>query len=296
MAYQLSLLEQARHRHPGADDPTLIAEISDQLIDELAERPPISLEVVASSRDIAEIRFEPMSNPASLTPEREGLVMRLRANDSWARQRFGGFHEVGHTFQPGYYEQRLFRCAHPSASPRRVLDPETLSDLAAAELLLPEKHFAPTVVDDDFGFASIMALSKLYQASVQATTYRYSHFWPEPSLVVCLEPGLRKDEQGDPEAEERLRVVSAWPGSGRWPFVPKNKSASDGSALCRALEGELIHEAASLAELEIDGPEHLELATRAFRYRDSSARLRRRVLALYRQVERPRSHLERRGS
>jgi hypothetical protein len=285
MNQQLSLLEQERHRHPGADDPTLIARISGQLIRELDERPPVSLEVVASSRDISDIRIEAMLNPASLTPESGGLVMRLRAGDSRRRQRFGGFHEVGHTFQPGYYEQRQLRCANPSPGPARGGGPEALSDVAAAELLLPKSHFAPAVKDADFSFADVLALSELFEASVQATTYRYSHFWPEPSLVISLEPGLRKDQAGDPEAQKRLRVVSSWSAGGSWPFIPPNKSAGDGSGLCRALEGEVVDERSSLADLGITGPERLHLVARRFSYRDHTGRLLQRVMALYRQPQ-----------
>jgi hypothetical protein len=284
VAGQLSLLDEARRRNPDAADAELITEIAASTITELDERPPIDLGLVASYRGIDDIRVEPLAAAGSLTPEPHGLVMRLRQSDSPERRRFSGFHEVAHTYQPGYLEQRLFRCAPTSGLRGRANDPESLSDVAAAELLLPQDHFEPDVFASDFDFASIIALGELYRASIQATAYRYGGFWPEPTLIITLEPGVRKAEEGQIGAEERLRVVSAWSASGQWPFVPRNKSAADDGVLVRAWRGESINEPASLTELGAQGPTHLRVAARAFRFRDQAGRLRTRILAMYRQV------------
>ena len=48
----LSLLDQARAQSPNSSDASCIERVAAQVIDELDERPPISLEVVASFRDI----------------------------------------------------------------------------------------------------------------------------------------------------------------------------------------------------------------------------------------------------
>jgi hypothetical protein len=59
----------------------------------------MTAEVVASSRDITEIKLATLPHSGSLTPAGKHLAMRLSASESPRRRRFTGFHEVGHTFQ-----------------------------------------------------------------------------------------------------------------------------------------------------------------------------------------------------
>ena len=284
MPDQLSLLDLERRQQPRKSDTERIADIAARLIQELEERPPINLDLVASSRDIAEIDIVAMPQAGSLAPQTSGFVMRLRAGDSRRRQRFTGFHEIGHTFQPGYREQTLFRCAEPSMMHRAATDPEALADIAAAEMLLPRAFFRPSVLSSDFAIDSIIDLADAYEASVQATSYRFAAFWPEPTLVMVLEPGLRKEERDDPDAVAKLRVVSAWPyPHGAWPYVPPNKSADQNGALVRALNGEIIKERAGLEDLGLEGPGNLELAARAFTFHDGTKPCRR-VVALFRRI------------
>lgn len=280
----LSLLEEERRRSPGKSDAALVADIAARLVAELAVEPPIPLGVVASFRDIADIQVVAMEQAGSLAPGPRNLEMRLRADDSPRRRRFTGFHEVGHTFQPGYRELTLFRCATPSPVRRPGTDRETLADVAASELLLPRDHFGPATLESDFSLASVVDLSDRYEASREATTYRFAHFWPEPTLVVILEPGLTRDEQDDPEAVVKLRVISAWPNPhGAWPFVPKNKSAREDGALVRALNGEMVREKAGLEEFGLMSEGTVEVSARVFGYR-RGGESRRRVIAIFRRV------------
>lgn len=282
----LSLLDQERRAQPKKSDADRIADISARLIDELGQEPPVRLEVVASFRDIPEIQVVPMPQAGSLGPGPNSLVMRLRASDSPRRRRFTGFHEVGHTFQPGYREMQLFRCASPAPAPRAATDPETLADVAASELLLPRAFFQPAVHSSRFAIESVVDLADIYEASVQATAYRFAGFWPEPTLVLVLEQGFRKDELDDPNAVPKLRILSAWPHPrDKWPFIPKNKSAIEDGALVRALKGELIKEKAGLEELGLTGIDNMELTARNFPYY-SHGEKRERVLALFRRMER----------
>lgn len=283
---QLSLLEQARLIHPDRGDERLLREIAAETIRELAERPPIDLEVVAASRGIDDIRIEDLDIAGSLTPEPTGLVMRLRQGDSAARRRFTGFHEVAHTFQPGYREARQLRCDAHGLPGRGKPDKELLSDLGAVELLMPYEYVRADLAAADFGIATAEAIGLQYESSVQASCYRLSSLWPEPTMVVVLEKGFRKGESDDGTAEARLRVLHAHPAGGRWPFIPKNKSAADRSPLVRAFEasGETIEEEADLTDLVDDGPENLEVSAKGFDYRSATGTIRRRVIAIFRQV------------
>lgn len=282
----LSLLEEERRRSPGKSDAALVADIAARLVAELGVEPPIPLEVVASYRDIADIQVVAMEQAGSLAPGPQNLKMRLRASDSPRRRRFTGFHEVGHTFQPGYRELTLFRCAAPSPVRRAGADRETLADVAASELLLPREYFRPATLESQFSIASMLELSDRFEASREASAYRFAHFWAEPTLVVILEPGLTRDEQDDPEAIAKLRVVSAWPNPhGAWPFIPKNKSAREGGALERALNGEMVTEKAGLEEFGLMSEGTVEVSARVFGYR-RGGESRRRVIAMFRRVGR----------
>lgn len=120
----------------------------------------------------------------------------------------------------------------------------------------------------NFELGSVLELSELYDASLEATTYRFARFWPESTLVVILEPGLRLEERGDPEAVVKLRVVSAWPDQyAAWPFIPTNKSAIEGGALVRAWNGEVIREKVGLEEFGMNSEGKIELTARVFPYR-----------------------------
>jgi hypothetical protein len=291
---QLSLLEWARQRDPIASDAQHIECIAAATIAELDERPPVDLAVVASYRDIADIRYDPLLPFAGcLGPEAGRLVMRLRATDSWARQRFTGFHEVGHSFQPGYVEVRQLRCAHPSAMPRGTKDPEALADAAAAALLLPTAHFLGDTLRTSFGLSGVLELAGLYQASIQATAFRFARFWPEPVLVLVLELGFRKEERGRDDAVAKLRVRSRV-AFGQWGFVPQNKSVLETGLLHAVLAGGSVTGRTTLAaELGLSDDREVEVSAAQFPYCDANG-LRQRVIAL---VRRPnREDAVRRGS
>lgn len=278
---QLSLLEHFRLRFPERSDVEHVERIAADTIKELGERPPVDLEVVASYRGIAEIRLEPLPFAGCLGPEDGRIVMRIRRGDSARRRRFTGFHEIGHSFQPGFREHHHFRCSAPSAVPRGRADPEALADVAAAELLLPAEYFISDARSSPFGIETVIELAGAYDASIQATTYRFARFWPEPMLALVLEPGLRKGERGDPFAEPRLRVRSAHT-QGPWPFIPRNKSAAAGGPLERALAGELIEERATLSDLGIEDAGPLQVSARRFSYVNGDGEVVERVIALYR--------------
>lgn len=278
---QLSLLERSRLTRPQLADEEHVALIAADVVRELDEHPPISLDVVASFRDIAKIKTEPMSCAGSLTREPSGFVIRLRASDSPRRRRFSGFHEVGHTFLPGYADVPQYRC-QPVARTRERVDEESLSDVAAAELILPRRYVSADLAAADFGLDTVVELAEKYEASVQASAHRFVQLWPEPALLVLLQPALKPSELGAADAEEKLRVVWAH-GRGRWPFIPKHKSAAEGGALTRALDGEVVDERTTLADLAA-GDDAVDVSTRVFHYRAADGELRPQVLALYRRT------------
>jgi len=279
---QLSLLEMARSESPEQDDAALVGRIAAETIERLAETPPIDLDVVAAFRDINDIRLEDLDVAGSLTPEGNGLVMRLRRSDSPARRRFTGFHEVAHTFQPGYRDSRQLRCDAFGLPAKGKPDKEVLSDLGAVELLMPREFVSADLSAAEFEIATVEALADGYQSSIQASAYRMSELWPEPSIVIVLEPGLRKDEVGNDNAEPRLRVRHAI-GQGAWPHVPKNKSADDAGPLVEAYESAAaVRARGNLSDLARGGVGEVDISAKGFDFRGADGVTRRRVLAIVR--------------
>jgi hypothetical protein len=279
---QLSLLELSQATHPDWSDREHIERLASDVVRDLGEHPPIDLQVVADYQGIAEIRLEPMTNAGSLTPEGRGTVMRLRATDSRRRRRFSGFHEVGHTFLPGYRFETQFRC-DPEAGRRATRSKETLADTAASALLLPRCYFRSDLAQASFGLDAVVDLADKYDASIQATAHRFAAMWSEPVLLVLLEPRLKPRDLTT--ADPKLRVVWArGEPEQAWPYVPPHKSASDDGPLARALTGELVDAPATLEELSC--PEYgLEVSSRLFQYRNGDGDLVPQVLAMYRRTK-----------
>lgn len=263
---QMSLLENARLDDPTRSDIEHMEQIATDIIRELREEPPVDLKVVASYRGISRIKLAQIPMAGCLAPNERGIVMVLNRDHSPRRQRFTGFHEIGHSFQPGYRTRRSYRCT-PLAMPRASADPEALCDAAAASLLFPRDNFEADVVECDFGMQGILGLAERYDASIQATMYQFQRYWPEPVLTLVLEPGVRKSEIGKPEVEPRLRVVSAH-ATGAWtgPYIPRNKSVRDGGMLWRALQGEAVDTTANLDEFGADWNLDVHLSARSVRY------------------------------
>ena len=187
--------------------------------------------------------------------------MRLNASDSWGRRRFSGFHEVGHPFQPGYRQMTLFRC-DPSPTRTAASQPEQLADAAAAELLLPRRFFLRDLIEADSGWDGIEQIASHYDASLSATALRAVHLAPRPTLLVVLEPGVRKEERGRLDAESKLRVTTS-ASSGSFHLSRTTSQRLKAARLNHAFNGEIVEDITSLNELGINS-DRLHVSARLF--------------------------------
>jgi hypothetical protein len=268
----------------------LVVRIAADILDRLDPEPPIDERMLASSVGIADVRVVDIPWAGCLIPLEGGPVIQVRAGDGRRRRRFSVMHEVGHTFLPGFQLVRRYRC-DPSPGKRRQERSEVLCDIAASELLLPRKRFLSDIANASFGLDVVETLSDRYDASIEATARRLVDLWPEPALMVVLEPMTKPSERSLTDAEPRLRVRYSH-GSGNWPFVPAFKSANDEGPLLQALSGELVEADSRLDGLVAPPPRLLQLSARLFPYRDRSGVEHCRVIAVYRQPAHP---LERRN-
>lgn len=283
---QLSLLEQSRLADPTADDRIHMRRLAEEIVRDLLAEPPIDLGMVASYQGIASIDVLPLTCSGCLvTDPRTGAVsIKLHAGDSNRRRRFSGFHEIAHTFMPGYRLKTQWRCepAEVDASAREL---EALCDAGAAELLLPRSLVKRDLASLDFGLEGVEAISDAYDASIHCSVARIAELWPEPTLLVVLDRCTKPSEAGRPSAEPKLRVTYSR-RQGEWPYIKRYKSVDAADPLQRALKGEVVSERATLTTISSETVENTHLSARLYPYTDTTGRKHERVFALYR---RPRS-------
>lgn len=283
---QLSLLEASRLEDPAASDDAHVVRVADAIVTELDVQAPVKLEMVASYQGIGAVVRCSLPNAGCLVtdPDSGTMEIRLRASDHPRRQRFSGFHEVTHTFMPGYQLQMQWRCDPPLTDPGK-LDLEALCDLGAGELLLPRRLLLPDLERADFGMQTLCDVSDAYQASLQATGHRIVDLWPEDAMFLVAEVQNKPSERSTPTAAPQLRVSYAWRG-GRWPFIRRFKSVKPGDPLARALEGELVDEMATLTAISAHDVEGVHVSARLCPFVDAKGRQHQRILALYRRPTR----------
>ncbi len=279
---QLSLLEESRLEHPAVSDGERVTRVAESILVQLDARAPVSLAMVASFQDVRSIVRCPLPNAACLITDPESGVseIRLRATDSPRRQRFSGFHEIAHTFMPGYQLQMQMRC-DPPVTDRVAESLETLCDIGASELLLPRRLVRENLAEADFGMQTVIDVADTYDASLQASAHRIVDLWPEDAMFLVAEVQNKPSERGDPDASAKLRVSYAW-SNGAWPFIRRFKSIDPGDPLERAQRGELVDELTKLSGVtahEVDG---VQVSARYAPYFDAGGKLHARVLALYR--------------
>lgn len=244
----LSDLELERLRQPGVSDETLVRRLAAQTVQKLELTPPVDALLVASYRGID--RVEEVEQPwaGSLTHVGNQTVARVRVSDSRRRRRFTTFHEVEHTYLPGFALTQ-YRCnTSPKQASQSRSPLEQLADIGASELLFPRDRFLADLGGARPDLEVIEDLADEYDASYEATAMRLVDLAPMDALLLSLGPATKPTQ---PDAEPRLRVQWSRP-SGRWPYIPRHKSVPIDGPLDRSLQGELIDEVG----IALDLPSH----------------------------------------
>lgn len=241
---------------------------------------PLHVEALASILGISMSAEQPKhSRDAELVPTTGGRVeIRVAADSPDTRRRFSIAHEISHTFFPDYAMKTWCR---PDARHRRQghLDDliETLCDIGAAQLLMPDPWFASTAARVERAL-DLVALATQFGVSREAAIRRFVEGSHSCCAAVFFSWKLKpkqhrtigqKNQQrlfGDVDEEianaKRLRVDYSIPSrsfaaTGR--FVPTDKSVS--------LEGPL--QSAATSGRPSDGHCFLDLGAAAGRYRAS---------------------------
>lgn len=274
----LSDLELARLQAPGRPDGALVTDLVRRTLDELFAAPPVSHEIVASIRGIVRIEEAAIPWAGCLARGRDGLVITLRSGDGRGRKRFTAFHEITHTYLPGFAVTTQYRC-DPSASPeplgargRRL---EKLCDLGAAEFLFPYSAFREDTANSVPTLLLAERLAERYDASVEATARRLVSL-RGPALLLALERTCRPRA---PREEPKIRVQ--WVHlSGDWPFVPRHKSIPADSPLARPADGDRVEESVTLIGLAASPIRDVRVSAGLYPYTDGDGIKHDKILAL----------------
>jgi IrrE N-terminal-like domain len=260
--------------------------LAEAIVRELAAQPPIDLGMVASYQGIASIDVIPLTYGGCLVtdPQTGAVSIKLNAGDHSRRRRFSGFHEIAHTFMPGYRLKTQWRCEPAELKPS-ARELEALCDAGAAEMLLPRSLVARDLGHLRFGLEGVEALAETYDASLNCAAARMTELWPAPALLVVLERRTKPTEADQPDAEPRLRVAYSH-SQGDWPFIKRHKSVDGSDPLQRALAGEVIDEPTALTTISSQTVDDTHVSARLYPYTDSTGRTHERVLAMYRRTGR----------
>lgn len=253
------------------------------LLSEISLEPPVGVDVIASLQGISRVEVVPQPWAGCLTTTDQGLVIRLSDRDSRSRQRFTAFHEVSHTFLPGFALAPQFRC-DPGENQKRSNE-EYLCDLGASELLFPRYHFERDITELSFGMDSVELLARKYEGSLEATTRRLVDLSADQMMMVVLDVRLKPSEVDSPNATPKLRVRYCH-GNGDWPFVPKFKSTTRDSVAQLAFEDGEAHGATKLDGLVPGFDSSVKASALSCPYFDNQGEKHERVIALYRKPER----------
>ena len=225
----------------SAADREAILEAARRLLDRVGVEAPAPVGLLALARDmgITGVQYIPDGPDGVLVRRESGYIIGVNAQDVPNRQRFTIAHEIAHQLvnqtllpdSPGIEARRTSFFKGQSSNDEMEHRVERLCDIAAAELLLPER----LLQKDDFVASgpSLVALRKVsqsYQVSPQAAGIRLIEGgWWNAVLTHWI-------RQVEPETG-KSRILAQWSAASKdlnW-LVPNNRSLPNDSVLQKAL-------------------------------------------------------------
>lgn len=221
----------------GEADPIVaIEQLARELMDVVGfNEPPFDPAILASFRDVREIRRITMVGAARILPDDGALVIEVNGNHSLGKQNFSVDHEIVHTLIPTYGGQRVDD--NETGTFASGFEEELLCDIGAAALLLDQRWLRRFAQEAGPSVTTLLNLAMLFGASLQATARQIAQLNLWPCAFVFWEEGFRKSERvpvgqtiipglevfGGPQP--KLRVACAYVTDSFGVYVPHNKSA-----------------------------------------------------------------------
>jgi len=200
---------------------------------------PVDVDLIASVLGIRR-RVAPFGFAGRIYAEESGqLVMDLNAKDSEPRRRFTGAHELMHVAFPGFKREARYRADTSPGANSRNREEEYLCDYGAAALLMPRRSVVDRYRIED-GLETVEALANDAEVSLEAAGNRLVSLSATPAAFLVLamshKPADTSALRRGKEVPQRLRLRYATTAALNI-YLPRHKSAHDGSVLCRAWEG-----------------------------------------------------------
>jgi hypothetical protein len=241
------LVQRLVRRHRGKDPRQIVDAFAAQCLEEAKQTSlPIDVTLIASLRGIRRRVGDYPFAGRIFADENGQLVMDLRADDPEVRRRFTCAHEVIHTAFPGFVRETRYRVdTAVGIHQARRDEEEYLCDYGAAALLMPRG-----LIDAQYsigsGLRAVERLARDAEVSLEAAANRLIELCEDPAALLVFRlghkpadmPALRRGE----EVAERLRLRYAI-ARNLGLFIPKYKSADEGSVFVRALESPRIERA-----------------------------------------------------
>ncbi len=262
----------------GAHDPhSAVQQLAQALLEDAeVAAPPVNLRLIGSFQKIRDIQEAVMPHAGRLLPDGANYLIQVNAHHSRGKQRFTTGHEIGHTLIPSF--QR-----HPHVIQDMVTgafeagqEEEYLCDIAAAELLLPERLFRPLAMDLGCHLNAVIELAHIFQASREATARRLveMNLWPCALAIWHLsykDSEAHMNQQltlGGPEwslPEKKLRVRYAISNPLFGHYLHRNLAAPQDGCLMRCFkEGGVICDEEHLTLQNRDTTFYVMAATRNY--------------------------------
>ena len=205
--------------------------------------PPFDPQILASIVGIQceELKQLIRSEDAELHPigkRNTDLIIRYNPNKPKARQNFSIAHEIAHTLFPEYGDQ--YKADHKIGKFNPDSEVEFLCDLGASELIMPTPEFDLDVKSMGVSLQSLQQLSKLYEASLEATAIRMITTNLDSCAMMVLAYSHKPKELDKIESEKnqlnlfgdypsvqppkKLRVQYFFPAKHFSAYIPKHKS------------------------------------------------------------------------
>jgi hypothetical protein len=275
------LVQRLIRRHRGRDPREIIQGFAEECLLETEQRSlAINVELIASMRGIRR-RVDDYPFAGRIYAEPSGqLVMDLRADDIEVRRRFTCAHEIIHTAFPGFVKETRYRVdTTVGVNTAKREEEEYLCDYGAAELLMPRKLLVDRYSVTG-GLRNVKQLADDARVSIEAAANRLISLADTPSALLVFRwghkpadlPRLRRGE----EVPECLRLRYATVSHLNM-FLPKYKSAEEGSVFVRALETPRI--VRGLGRLPGGPQKDFEIEAKEYPWGDD-----RRVIAIARPV------------
>ena len=198
--------------------------------------PPFDPEVLASMRNVRDVRRVSMSGAARLIPD--GVFLRIEVNQDHTpgKQNFSIDHETSHTLIPTYANEQVDD--EETGTFQDNSEEELLCDIGAAALLLDSRWLSGFAYQAGPSLAFLRGTAETFSASLEATARQLAVVAPWPAAFVFWEEGLRKKERERLPPEQllipqlvglvgpqpQLRVMRCYQTESFRHFIPRNKS------------------------------------------------------------------------